>query len=276
MYPYLEHFNTARQNHLLGLYQQFSQETMPGLLSHEMRFQNGRFSNRLLQSLFDPYEEIQTYVREDQHFAALSPVQKAQWLEFKTLLAGYLLSTQGERMSLAHGVENRCPFLDPNVVALASAVNLQFDDGFNEKYLLRKAFQDRLPSRIVNKHKFPYRAPDSPAFVKDRPDYLDTLLSETELKSMEIINTKFAQALTKKIFSTPPEQISTKENQTFIFLLSLTLIHHFFVKRRAGTVGVGLAPIHYLHGERPYPDLDRTGASHCPYVVAIDRREGTQ
>jgi asparagine synthase (glutamine-hydrolysing) len=233
MYPYLEHFNSARQNHLLGLYQQFSVERMPGLLSHEMRFQNGRFSARLLQTQFDPFEEILAYTQADEHFATLSPVQKAQWLEFKTLLAGYLLSTQGERMSLAHAVENRCPFLDPHVVALASAVNLQFDDGFNEKYLLRKAFQDCLPNSIVTKHKFPYRAPDSASFVKHHPDYLEALLSESELKSTDILDTKFAQALTKKIFSTPPERVSTKENQTFIFLLSIALLHNYFVKRNA-------------------------------------------
>jgi asparagine synthase (glutamine-hydrolysing) len=83
------------------------------------------------------------------------------------------------------------------------------------------------------------------------------------LKRTDIINTKFAQALTKKIFSTPPEQISTKENQTFIFLLSIALIHHFFVKRGAGTG-------HSLYGERPCLDLDSI------LTVAIDKREGTR
>jgi asparagine synthase (glutamine-hydrolysing) len=230
MYPYLSHFNSG--DHLMGLYQQFSEEQMPGLFSHEMRFQNGRFSNRLLQTQVDPFEAIYTFIANEPEYAGLNPIQKTQWLEFKTLLSGYLLSTQGERMSLAHGIENRCPFLDPNVVAFASSINLKFNDGFNEKYLLKRAFQHKLPTRIINRPKNPYRAPDSSAFVKHRPDYLDILLSDEELKNVEFLNTQFAKTLTKKIFSSDPSQISTKENQTFIFLLSLTQLHQYFTKRK--------------------------------------------
>ncbi len=108
----------------------------------------------------------------------MSAVEKAQWLEFQTLLPGYLLSTQGDRMALAHGVENRCPFLDKAVVDLASSVNLRFDDGFEEKRLLRNAFKDCLPPSIQKRRKFPYRAPDSAAFASIRPDYLDLVCSD--------------------------------------------------------------------------------------------------
>jgi len=45
LYPHLSHFDATHHAHLLGLYQQFSKESMPGLFSHEMRFQNGRFPN---------------------------------------------------------------------------------------------------------------------------------------------------------------------------------------------------------------------------------------
>ena len=35
-----------------------------------------------------------------------------QYLEIRTLLSGYLLSSQGDRMLMAHSVEGRFPFLD--------------------------------------------------------------------------------------------------------------------------------------------------------------------
>ena len=41
-----------------------------------------------------------------------SDLERAAYLEATILLPGYLLSTQGERMSMAHGVEGRFPFLD--------------------------------------------------------------------------------------------------------------------------------------------------------------------
>jgi asparagine synthase (glutamine-hydrolysing) len=231
LYPHLDHYGPQDLAAITGLYQQFSQERMPGLFSHELRFQNGRFSARLLRGAGDPFGEIGALVAAEPGYAAMSDVRKAQWLEFRTLLAGYLLSTQGERMSLAHGVENRCPFLDPAVIALASSVNLRFDDGFDEKLLLRDAFRDRLPAAIVDQRKFPYRAPDSAAFANCRPDYLELLLSETELAKIPFLDARFARALTAKIMGKAASEISTKENQAFIFLLSIVLQHRYFVQR---------------------------------------------
>src|SRR5262249_25816109 len=45
-----------------------------------------------------------------------SPFAQSQYLEIAHLLPGYLLSSQGDRMAMAHSVECRHPFLDPCVV----------------------------------------------------------------------------------------------------------------------------------------------------------------
>jgi asparagine synthase (glutamine-hydrolysing) len=234
LYPYLRHFN-GEDGHrrMLGLYQQFTEERLPGLFSHQMRFQNGRFATRLLKDPGDPFAAAQRLVADEPGYDRLTPVQKAQWLEFRTLLAGYLLSTQGERMALAHGVENRCPFLDPAVVRLAASVNLRFDDGYDEKYLLKRAYEDVLPRRILKKGKFPYRAPDSAAFVRSRPDYRDLLLDADTLDDIGVLEPRFVTALVNRVYDTPPERIGTKENQAFVLLSSLVWLHHWFV-RRAG------------------------------------------
>lgn len=231
LYPHLEHYGPQDIAALTGLYQQFAEEHLPGLFSHELRFQNGRFAARLIKNAGDPFQAISTLVATTQGYADMTPVHQAQWLEFKTLLAGYLLSTQGERMSLAHGVENRCPFLDPAVINLANSVNLRFDDGFEEKRLLRQAFATQLPQSIVHKRKFPYRAPDSAAFADCRPDYLELLLSTDEIAKISFLDGKFVRALTKKIMTSAPSEISTKENQAFIFLLCLVFQHRYFVQR---------------------------------------------
>ena len=233
-YPHLSHYGDRDTAALTGLYQQFSEEHMPGLFSHELRFQNGRFSSRLItpDAGADAFASISQLTATDNDFQNMSAVHKAQWLEYKTLLSGYLLSTQGERMSLAHGVENRCPFLDPAVLDIASATNLKFDDGFREKRLLREAFRGELPAAVVDKRKFPYRAPDTEAFVAERPDYLELLLSDTELEKIPFLNKKFARLLINKMFNTSPDRISTKENQSFMFLLNIALLNHQFVARK--------------------------------------------
>ena len=44
---------------------------------------------------------------------------QAQYLEAAYLLPGYILSSQGDRVSMAHAVEGRFPFLDHRVVEFA-------------------------------------------------------------------------------------------------------------------------------------------------------------
>jgi asparagine synthase (glutamine-hydrolysing) len=251
LYPHLDHYQPQDIAAITGLYHQFSEERMPGLFSHELRFQNGRFSARLVKRPGDPFRPIQELVGRAPGYLEMTPVERAQWLEYKTLLAGYLLSTQGDRMSLAHGVENRCPFLDPAVVEAACAVNGRFDDGFEEKRLLRLAFRDRLPASIAGKRKFPYRAPECAAFAADAPEYLELLLSDVELAKIPYLDAKFARALTKKALSTPAAEISTKENQAFIFLLSLAFLHHFFVERRGAPRGRVESPLVRVVDLRP-------------------------
>lgn len=231
--PFLAHFSNARQSGILGLYDQFSRERMPGLFSHEMRYQNGNFALRLLkdrQVAETGFAPIMAATSAAADFAGLSATEKAQWLEFNTLLPGYLLSTQGERMGLAHGVENRCPFLDPNVTNLMGAVNLKFDDGWDEKHLLKRAFPT-LPPEVLTRHKHPYRAADSTSFVEARPEYMELVLSEQELDRSGLIDTRFAQRLMNKILTTPADRISVREHQAFVYLLSFQCIQQQFTQR---------------------------------------------
>ncbi|MGW5066120.1 asparagine synthase (glutamine-hydrolyzing) [Streptomyces cyaneofuscatus] len=232
LHPELSHFGPANRARLKSLFEQFAVERLPGLFSHELRYQNGRFATRLLKRRADPFADLLALTASTPGYAALSPVQKAQWLEFKTLLPGYLLSTQGERMSLAHGVENRCPFLDPGVVRAAASVNLRFDDGSEEKALLREAFRGELPQSSLARRKQPYRAPGATVFKEQRPDYLDLVLSDSELSRIEGIDPVFARKLVAKIMATPGEGISTKEDQAFVFLLSTAVLHEQFVAGR--------------------------------------------
>ena len=60
----------------MGLYQQFSEEKMPGLFSHEIRFQNGYFSTRLLKGHDNPFEELYKLIEEENYYHELSCIQK--------------------------------------------------------------------------------------------------------------------------------------------------------------------------------------------------------
>jgi asparagine synthase (glutamine-hydrolysing) len=233
LYPYLNHFQQANNNSLLSVFRQHLTENTPGLFSHEVRFHNSKFAMRLLAKQTDPLAGL-SHLFQPALQAKLSLTQRAQWLEFKTLLAGYLLSSQGDRMSLAHGVEGRSPFLDANVVNFAHSLPQAFKlkDYQQEKYILKQAFKNELPSSILQQPKQPYRAPDAVAFLTGTPpDYLDLILSTDKLNELGFIDVRFCQQLLKKLTANPMA-ISPRENQAFIQLLSVALLQHFFINKQ--------------------------------------------
>jgi asparagine synthase (glutamine-hydrolysing) len=236
LYPYLAHFNEQNYSSLLSLYSRFTEEKQAGLFSHEMRYNNSTFALRLLNTA--PGDSLQKMSQEIEQaqvdFAGFSPLQKAQWLEFKTLLAGSLLSSQGDRMSLAHGVENRCPFLDHHLVEYAAGLPeaLKLKDYTNEKYILKQAFSRELPASILQRPKQPYRAPDAVVFRECQPEYLEAVLSKTELEKVGLINTDISTRFVEKIMHSSGNAISPRENQAFIQLLSLQLLHQFFILKK--------------------------------------------
>jgi asparagine synthase (glutamine-hydrolysing) len=60
-----------------------------------------------------------------------------------------------DRMTMAHSLEGRPPFLDQDVIALAQRIpaRLKLPAGGPEKWILRKAFEDLLPEEIVWRKK---------------------------------------------------------------------------------------------------------------------------
>ncbi len=227
---FLGHYNQSNIQTLYGIYEKSLDVDNREIFSHSMRFQNGRFVSRLFMEKEGFCVKLLDYIGKDEHFSRLSPIGKAQWLEYETLLAGYLLSTQGDRMSMAHGVENRCPFLDYNVVQMAKKYNLLFDDGSEEKKLLKMAFLDHLPPQISKKQKFPFRAPDSVALLAGASDSLEMTFSAHERNKLAFLDPQFTKSLVNKVRSSNGRDLSPKEDQAFVFLHSLLILGDRFVR----------------------------------------------
>jgi asparagine synthase (glutamine-hydrolysing) len=82
--------------------------------------------------------------------------------DFKTLLPA-LLHVE-DRMSMAHGIESRVPFLDHRLVELVATIpsNVKFQNG-ELKRLLRVAFADRIPAAVRDrKDKMGFPVPLQP------------------------------------------------------------------------------------------------------------------
>src|SRR5690606_10665972 len=124
-------------------------------------------------------------------------LSRAQWLEMVTLLPGYILSSQGDRMLMAHSVEGRFPFLDRDVVALANTLPARHKLlGTDEKHILKKAFGDLLPPEIRARPKQPYRAPDAASFFgATEPSWVAEVTDPAAVSDAGIFDPRIVRAL---------------------------------------------------------------------------------
>lgn len=164
-------------------------------------------------------------------FASWHHLARAQFLEAKSLLAGYLLSSQGDRVAAANSIEGRFPFLDHRVVEFAATIPPGYKIyGLNEKYILKKAMADALPKNITERVKQPYMAPDSNCFVQpDSPAYIDEMLSEEALTRRGIFNPAAVTKLRNKCTRFADTHLSFKDNMAFVGILSTQLLGHLYV-----------------------------------------------
>jgi asparagine synthase (glutamine-hydrolysing) len=155
-----------------------------------------------------------------------SDIARDQYVEAKSLLAGYLLSSQGDRVAMASSIEGRFPYLDHRVIEFAAKLppNLKIR-GMTEKYLLRRALADLLPHDIVNRTKQPYRAPDSQSFFFDGEplDYVAELMGGDAIRAAGYFDATAVGRLFDKCRA--GRATGFADNQAFVGVLSTMLMH---------------------------------------------------
>lgn len=178
-----------------GLWQRYFRrglmETSDPFYAHRLRWRATAWTLRLLspsirESVGDaPFafdQELAEALPEG--WWAWSPSSRAQAVEMLTFLVPYLLATQGDRVAMASGVETRYPFLDPEVIDLATA----FPDrarriGLRDKLVLRRLAERLLPAQTARQPKRPYRAPTTTAlFSGNAKSWLDEELAPDQLR----------------------------------------------------------------------------------------------
>lgn len=168
------------------------------------------------------------------HAAGWAPLARDQYVEAKSLLAGYLLSSQGDRVAMAGSIEGRYPYLDHRLVEFASGLPPHWKiRGLAEKHVLRLALAGLLPDGVAQRTKQPYRAPDARCFFANgRPlDYVDDLLSAERLRAAGYFDPAAVGRLADKCRQ--GRATGFADNQAFVGVLSTMLVHHQLRQDRA-------------------------------------------
>ncbi|EYF03158.1 asparagine synthase (glutamine-hydrolyzing) [Chondromyces apiculatus] len=231
LYPYLQRSPVAQVEMAKAFFGRNLTQTDDPFYSHRPRWDG----TSRIKLMLDPsmregiapdsaVERLRGRLPDD--YARWTPLGQAQYLEITTLLSGYLLSSQGERMMMANSVEGRFPFLDPEVMDVAEdlpdALKLRVLD---EKYALKKSMGDLLPPGVLQRRKQPYRAPVvAPFFTPETPAYVDACLGEDAVRAAGIWQPRLVNALVAKCRKTGGNAMSNTDDMAFCAILSTQLM----------------------------------------------------
>ncbi|HWJ87747.1 MAG TPA: asparagine synthase (glutamine-hydrolyzing) [Pelagibacterium sp.] len=224
LYPYLPQLQRQNAAYLAAYFGVNVASLDDPLFSHRPRFRSTAaaklfFSGDLKAELSDYDASDALAAQLPERFGRWHPLHQAQYLETRFLLPGYILSAQGDRMAMAHGVEGRFPFLDHRLVELAASIPPALKlRGLDEKYILRRATRHLLPAEIGKRIKQPYRAPDSEAFAASAAPYIEAALSDAALARTGMFNPRAVKALREKLASSG--LTGFRDNTAFVGVLS--------------------------------------------------------
>jgi asparagine synthase (glutamine-hydrolysing) len=183
---------------------------------------------RLALAGSDPLAELRQSL--PQSFSNWSPENRASYVELTTQLPSYLLSSMGDRVTKAHGVESRFPFLDHRLFEFAAGLPSRSKLlGLREKEILRRWASQFLPF-VVTERKDTYRPADASSFFNDSPsDYVRDLLSPGAIRQTGIFDAPSVAGLLRRCVA--GRVTSAGESQALVAILSTQLWHHAFVEQ---------------------------------------------
>ncbi|MCS6980530.1 MAG: asparagine synthase (glutamine-hydrolyzing) [Flavobacteriales bacterium] len=219
-YPwrYYRIFHATSQNDFFEKYYGFWQRLVPdeekdSLFQETVKNEVQGLSPREIFERVFKFNPTLRYDSPEQHIA------NSLYFEIKTFLHGLLLL--GDKLSMAHGLEERFPFLDNDLVAFAQKIpprhklgNLQeeierFDENNLEKYdtyrefhdgknVLRRAMASLIPETIINRKKQGFSSPEENWYRGENANYVRKILLEDKLVSEEFIRKDYIARIVRE------------------------------------------------------------------------------
>ncbi len=235
LYPYLKNSPASGRAFTQAFFKEGLAQRDEAWFAHLPRWATTRriaqfFSPALREAVgaWDPLAAIGATLPPD--IGRWIPMGRDQYVEAHTLMSGYLLGSQGDRVAMANSVEGRFPFLDHRVIEFAGRLPPQLKlHGLTEKYLLKKSMAGLLPESIRTRTKQPYRAPDSASFFEHgrAAPYVAELMSPVKLAEAGLFDPAAVAKLLEKCRA--GRAIGFADNMAFVAILSTMLLHEQLV-----------------------------------------------
>lgn len=165
-------------------------------------------------------------------------LNQSLYFEMKTRLPGWIL-WKSDRLSMAHGVEARVPFLDHPLVELLARLPPQLKlNGLDEKYILKRSMTARLPEMPHAYKKRGFYTPISAwFFTAERRQALDPYLSRTALLKTDLFDPERVATQQSELQAMPvssdmnTQYRRTQLEWTLFTVLTTQILHQQFVEK---------------------------------------------
>lgn len=162
---YLLRGTTPLEERFLGNAKIFSEDLKADVLS---------LDRELLKTYKNPFQIADQYYTKTKH---LDPITRMQYIDMNLWMPGDILM-KADKMTMAHSLELRVPFLDTKVFELASRIPAKYRvTNETTKYVFRKAMEGIIPDFILNRPKLGFPVP--------LRDWLKGSLNQTMLEQIK-------------------------------------------------------------------------------------------
>ena len=245
LYPYIPQLSGRGGAYLEAFFKAELTDVEDSAYSHAVRWRNTAALKRLfsgeMQAAVSGHDPVSALRQElNGAFKGWDPLSQAQYIEITVFMSEYLLSSQGDRMLMAHSVEGRFPFLDHRVIELCNYIPPHFKlRGLDEKHILKRSMRSFLPAEVCLRPKRPYRAPIQKSFfpspisnlqppTSNDLDYVEDLLSPGAIAASGYFDSEAVSRLAGKCRR--GMELSERDNMALAGVLSTQLVHRLFVE----------------------------------------------
>ncbi len=148
-----------------------------------------------------------------------------QYIDINTWLVGDILA-KADKMTMAHSLELRVPFLDIKVAELAETLPDRFKWKFGvTKYLLRQAFRGIIPESTRKRKKLGFPTPIRNWLTPEQTEIYDTILNNSYI--LNHMNVEYI----KKLISEHTNKKSDNSRKIYL-LLMLAIWYNTFIAQK--------------------------------------------
>ena len=174
----------------------FNPEELSNLLSGEVRKETEKYNPQ--ERFFSYFSQAESDLKIQNSDNILN---KMLFLDSKTYLPDDLL-TLTDRMSMAHSLEVRVPFLDHQLIEFLATVPPQLKiKNLQKKYIHRKAVSKLLPKKILQKKKKGFSLPLGSWFRKELKGFVQEVLTKDEIGKTGLFNQKYINQILQEHLS---------------------------------------------------------------------------